>query len=342
MTRRVTFILLLAVILILGGVVFYALIMPEEVEEIDLYYYLPMQKGINIGNALDATRGEDWGVTLKNQYFTEIKNLGFDTVRFPIRFSDYTLDDGNYTLEEDFMLKVDDHINYALNEGLVVILDLHHFVEMMDEPFDNGAKFYNIWKQLAERYKDYPKELVFELLNEPCDNLEPELLNNVFSHALNIVRMTNPTRKIVIGPYFYNNIDYLPQLVLPDDRNIILTFHYYEPNEVTFQGNIYHPGFEHLENVTWTGTADEMKYLKDKFQIVADYAEKYDVDVLLGEFGTTLEAPEDTRIAWTKAVVDEAVSHGFAYCYWEYISGFGLYNLDTNMINNDLVNVLVK
>lgn len=342
MTRGVTLILSMLVITLLVGVLYYAIFQMEaEVEEIDLYYSLPMQKGINIGNALDSPKDEDWGVTMSNNYFTEIKNMGFDTVRLPVRFSDYTLDDGKYTLDPDFMLKIDDHINYALNEGLVIILDLHHFNEMMQSPLENGSKFYNIWKQLSERYQSYPRELVFELLNEPCENLEPELLNNIYKNVVQIIRLTNPTRKLIIGPYFYNNIEYLDQLVLPEDRNIMLTVHYYEPNEVTFQGNIYHSGYEHLENITWTGSADETKYLQDKFQTVADYAKKYDVDVLIGEFGVTQEAPHDTRIAWTKAVVDEAEKHNFAYCYWEYNSWFGLYDTQTKMLNQDLVDVLL-
>lgn len=342
MARSLTFILVVIVTLVLCGVVFFAFIMPEEEEEeIDLYYSLPMHKGMNIGNALEAPKGEPWDVTMDNRYFSEIKQLGFDTVRMPVRFSDYISNDENYTLEEDFMLKIDDHINYALNEGLIVILDFHHFMQIMDEPYSNGVILYNIWKQLSVRYKDYPKELVFEILNEPHNNLEPNLLNDIYANTVNIIRITNPTRKIVIGPYFYNNITSLPDLVLPEDRNIILTFHYYEPNDVTFQGNIYHPGYEHLENIEWSGNEEEMKYLVDKFQTVADYADKYDVDVLLGEFGVTQEAPEETRLAWTKAVVDEANKHGFSYCYWEYTSGFGLYDTQTGMLNNALLNTLI-
>lgn len=343
MARKVTLFFLIIVSLALCGVILVACNMPEEeVVEIDNYYYLPMQKGINIGNALEAPKDEPWDVTMSNQYFTEIKNLGFDTVRLPVRFSDYTADDEFYTLDEEFMLKIDEHINYALNEGLIVILDFHHFIEIMENPYENAGKLYEIWKQLSLRYKDYPNELVFEVLNEPHNQLEVGLLNEIFENSINIIRMTNPTRKIVIGPYFYNNIEYLDQLILPEgDRNIVLTFHYYEPNEVTFQGNIYHPGFEHLENIEWTGNEEEMKYLVDKFQQVVDYADKYQVDVLLGEFGVTQEAPEATRLAWTKAVVDEAVKHGFAYCYWEYISGFGIYDTQTKLINNELVNILV-
>lgn len=336
--------ILLAIgILIIGFVIFISNASPIQTANEDLYYPLPMNKGINIGNALDAPKGVDWGVTLQNYYFTEIKNLGFDTVRFPVRFSDYTLNDEWNTLDESFMLKIDNHIDYALNEGLIVILDLHHFNEIMYNPTSNAGKFYNIWRQLAERYQDYPKELVFEVLNEPCEQLLPEQLNDIYANVVNIIRETNPTRKIVLGPYFYNNIDYLSDLKLPkNDRNIILTYHYYEPNDVTFQGNEYHEGFEHLTGVEWTGTQEEIKYLQDKFQIVADYAKKNNVDVLLGEFGVTQEAPNDTRLAWTKAVVNEAKLHGFAYCYWEYISGFGIYDTETHLINSQLVSILVN
>lgn len=63
--------------------------------------------------------------------------------------------------------------------------------------------------------------------------------------------------------------------------------------------------------------------------------------MFLGEFGVTQEAPNTTRINWSKAVVDEALLNCFAYCYWEYNSGFGIYDSSTKNLNYDLVSALI-
>lgn len=68
---------------------------------------------MNIGNALDAPKGVPGDVTMKEEYFDIIKKAGFDSVRLPVRFSDY-VNKNTYILDEQFMKKIDKYINYAL------------------------------------------------------------------------------------------------------------------------------------------------------------------------------------------------------------------------------------
>lgn len=302
---------------------------------------LPFHKCMNIGNALDSPKNIEWDVQIKNEYFDLIKNAGFDSVRIPIRFSDYAKDQPNYTIEESFMEEVDEYVDYALSNDLVVILDLHHFLELMDEPDKYKDCFLRIWEQLSQRYQNYPDKLVFEILNEPNKNLESYIWNEYLNEAINIVRKSNKSRLIIVGATEFSSLDGLKYLKLPEDKNLIATFHFYEPNEFTFQGNVYHQGFEHLKNISWSGTDSEIKYIKERFSTVKTWADKNKIRVFLGEFGANNNAPEKDRELWIKEVRKTAEEMGFAWGYWELCSEFGIYDTKTSSWNKFLLNALI-
>ena len=131
-------------------------------------------RGVNMGNALDAPNEGDWGVVIKDAYFDSIKNAGFQSIRLPVRWSAHAEAQQPYTIDETFMLRVIHVVNTALQKGLSVILDMHHFNELMADPSAQTERFLNIWEQIAKRFKHYPDRLVFEILNEPNDQLTPE------------------------------------------------------------------------------------------------------------------------------------------------------------------------
>ncbi|HBN6217375.1 TPA: glycoside hydrolase family 5 protein, partial [Clostridioides difficile] len=159
-----------------------------------------MQRGINIGNALESPKDFHWDVKMSNKFFDDIKDADFDTVRIPIRFSDYTSDSDDFKIDEEFFKKIDGYINYALDKDLIVVLDLHHFEEIMKEPGAHKEEFLKIWEQISNRYQKYDKKLVFELLNEPKENLSSQLLNEYIEEAIKIIRKTNSKRTIIVGP----------------------------------------------------------------------------------------------------------------------------------------------
>ena len=161
----------------------------------------PTLHGINLGNALDAPTPGEWGVVIKPEYFEVIRAAGFDSVRLPVRFSAHALQTFPYTLDPEFLSQVDEIINEGLGAGLTVILDLHHFEEIMVDPASQRERFLAFWKQLAEHYQDAPSNLYFELLNEPNQNLDAATWNNLAKEAIQIIRKSNPERKIVVGRF---------------------------------------------------------------------------------------------------------------------------------------------
>lgn len=304
-------------------------------------YEMPFKRCMNIGNSLESPKDISWGIDMKVEYFDEIKKAGFDSVRLPVRFSDYAKDSPNYKLDEEFMKQLDVYIDYALKDDLVVILDFHQFEEIMEEPEKYKECFISIWNQVSERYKEYPPKLIFELLNEPKNNLKGELWNEFIKDGVKEIRKSNKNRAIIVGPDNFYSVDRLEALSIPKDDNIIVSFHYYEPNKFTFQGNEYHKGFEDLKDITWTGSKEETEYLEGRFNIAKKWADKNNVGIFLGEFGANQKAPAESRKLWTEAVRKEAEKHNFSYGYWELGSWFGIYDVKSHNWNKDILEALI-
>lgn len=207
-------------------------------------------RGINFGNSLEAPREGDWGIGLDASYFTSVAEAGFTHVRLPVSWANYAADDPPYLIPDgddstidhpdysNIWERVDWAIDQAAANDLLIIVNMHHYDAIHEDPLVERDRYLAMWTQIAERYSDAGEHVVFELLNEPHQTFdaEPELWNQFSADALAIVRMTNPTRPVLIGPVGYNSVDRLTDLSLPDDPNLIATVHVYEPFSFTHQG----------------------------------------------------------------------------------------------------------
>jgi endoglucanase len=286
-------------------------------------------RGVNLGNALDAPSEGEWGVTLEEGYFQAIKDAGFDSVRLPVRWSNHALKDRPYTIDPNFFNRVDWAINCALSRNLPVILNVHHYLEIYSNPSGHKERYLAFWKQIAPRYKDYPDNLLFELMNEPKNKLTAKLWNEYMKEALAIVRQSNPRRTIVIGPADNNIIPYLKFLDIPkDDRNIIVSIHYYFPLEFTHQGAAWITRGDPNDwlGIKWPYYDTEKKTVVNDFNFAAEWAKENNRPMNLGEFGAYEKADMESRARWTKFVADTAVERGMSFHYWQFASDFAVYD----------------
>jgi endoglucanase len=157
-------------------------------------------RGINLGNALDGPREGAWGVTLEADYFRVIKEAGFNSVRIPIRWSAHASTAAPYDIETDFFRRVDWAIGQALSRNLAAVINVHHYEEMNQDPVQSLPRLVGLWQQIALRYQNQPNSLMFELLNEPHDQLDDERWQEAFPPLLKAIRDSNPDRIILIGP----------------------------------------------------------------------------------------------------------------------------------------------
>jgi endoglucanase len=301
-----------------------------------------LARTVNLGNALEAPSEGEWGVTLREEFFQLIHQRGFTAVRLPVRWSAHALEEAPYTIDPEFFKRVDWAVEQAFANDLAIVVNMHHYEEMALDPTGHQARFIALWQQIAEHYQAYPNALLFEPMNEPNGLMNAKHWNDLIAAVLPVIRTTNPTRNIVIGPAEWNGLQALDELTLPDnDQHIIVTFHYYNPFQFTHQGAEWVQGSESWLGTQWTASSAQKQLVQYDLNLVLQWAQDNKRPVFLGEFGAYSKADMDSRVRWTAFMAREAEARNFSWSYWEFCSGFGLYDLATNQWNEELVQALI-
>jgi endoglucanase len=264
----------------------------------------------------------------KSKHFRLLKEGGFNSVRINLHPFRHMDGDNKNALPTSWFETLDWAVENALDNSLAVILDLHEFNAMGEDPKGNHDKFLAFWRQVARRFQGASRNVVFELLNEPSRKLTPELWNVYYREALAIIRRTNPTRTVIVGPPSWNSVKHLEGLQLPEqDRNLIVTVHYYTPMEFTHQGA---PWSSHRakNGVQWLGTSEEVAAIAADFDAAQKWSVQNNRPIFLGEFGAYDKAPTDSRARYTAAVARTAEKLGWSWAYWQFDSDFILYDID--------------
>jgi endoglucanase len=130
----------------------------------------------------------------------------------------------------------------------------------------------------------------------------------------------------VIGPAEWNGIRALDDLKLPeDDRNIIVEIHYYSPHSFTHQGVNGRPS-----GIAWEGTPEQKQAVIDDFNKAAEWGEKHQRPLFLGEFGVIRKADRDSAVRWLKFVVEQMEKHGMSWSMWNLMgSNMGVFDQES-------------
>ncbi|MDR0325188.1 MAG: cellulase family glycosylhydrolase [Oscillospiraceae bacterium] len=112
-----------------------------------------------------------WGGERIEQW--QLKSMvqkGFSSVRYIISWQPHLDDD--YIIDKEWMDRIVEVVDMALEEGLYVIINTHHehlFHDFLGDGNYEEAKRYlfTVWTQIAERFKNYSEKLIFEPMNEP-------------------------------------------------------------------------------------------------------------------------------------------------------------------------------
>ena len=272
-------------------------------------------------------------------HFKIIRDGGFKTVRVVLQSFDHM--DSSNQLDPQWLGTLDKMVKAALGEGLNVILDEHDFDMCGKDAAGCRVKLNEFWSQIAPRYKDAPGKVMFEILNEPNRAMTPELWNTQLHETLAIIRSSNPTRNVIIGPGNWNGLEQLAVLDLPaDDQHIIVTFHYYHPMEFTHQGASWVEFTKNLSGVTW-GTVADYALLNKELDQVKDWSVAHSRPIFMGEFGAYENGAMADRVRWTSAVARAAEARGFSWAYWYFDQGFTVYDIDKQAWVEPIKNALI-
>lgn len=296
----------------------------------------PADQVAQMGAGVNLFEGEDPYWAGKKGRFTDddvalIAQAGFHTIRVPL-FAFAHIVDTQGNLDPRYLERLDHLIDLATANHLNIILDEHNYNECAKDADGCAVLLPNVWYDLAQRYRNAPNNVIFELLNEPNGKVDAQIWNAWLPDLIAMVRETNPTRNLIVGPVMWNSPDQLDSLQLPAaDQHIIVTFHYYSPMEFTHQGADWAgPELQKLHDVSWTGTPDQMAALNTTFDKVTAWSKANSRPIFLGEYGSYAKVNKnmDDRVAWTRAVSKAAADRGFAHALWVYenSAGFGIHD----------------
>ena len=290
-------------------------------------------RGINIGNSLDAPKETAWGnPEITESIFTAYKNAGFQCVRVPVTWSTHVSTTAPYTIDEVWLNRVEEVVDWGLSKGLFIILNAHHEKWLKENPSpDNIVRFEKIWTQIANRFRLKSDRLIFEMLNEP-EPMSLVKVNEINSKILPIIRATNPTRIVLYSGDRWSNSDELKAANIPNDPYVIGYYHSYDP----FQFGI---------NGIGTFGATEMATVKAKFDDIKQWSNANNMQVILGEFGATEVKEsfrtEESRMAERKKyyayVVEQSIANNIPFCAWD----MKLIDRNTN-VWSELKDVIIK
>jgi endoglucanase len=284
-----------------------------------------MQRGVNV-LGYDPIWKDFSQRRFQEGYFQKLHEAGFQSIR--VNLQAFRHMDALNRLSPDWFKTLDWVIDHALANQLTVVLDEHDYEPCAKDYGYCSDKLLSFWEQVAARYKDTSNRVLFEILNEPNTAITNQNWNGLLKEMLSVIRRTNPKRNVIIGPALWNGFTNLKTLELPaDDRNIIVTVHYYRPSQFTHQGAYWSKATMGLSGIQW-GTDAEKQTVNQDFAGVQEWARANNRPVYLGEFGSYDKGDMNSRVQYTSFIARTAESLGWAWAYWQFDADFVVYNIE--------------
>ena len=321
-----------------------------------------MGNGINLGNTLEACDNNvgiktntplsyetHWGQPKTTQAMIDgMKAAGFDTIRIPVAWMTNAthLYEGDYTIDADYMDRVEEVVRYARKAGMYVIINDHWdggwYGMFGSESAETRAlameAYKGMWQQIAERFRDYSDYLIFESANEELggrfdensplycsdsvvtyltDDERYALTNKINQTFVDVVRATggnNATRFLLIAGYS-TNIDQTcdDRFQMPKDTadsKLMVSVHYYDPWSYC--------GASSAASATKWGKVSDYEYMDQQLAKMTKFTEA-GYGVVIGEYGALpcSDGLKDNTLAYHTAFLDACTKYDLTNCLWD-------------------------
>lgn len=324
-----------------------------------------IQRGTNVSHWLSQSRQRG---AERKAFFTEddmkrIAGYGFDHIRLPMDEEQMFAEDGR--AEEEAFGLLQSALDWADAAGLRVVVDMHvlrsHYFNDANEPPlysqpGEVERFCDLWRTASERLADRSTDKVaYELLNEPVAR-DPADWNRVSRAVFDALRQREPSRTIVLGSNDFQQVHMMPPLDVPDDENLILAFHFYQPMFLThykahwwgpsvhYDGPVNYPGspiprdqYEMLSTEA-RGEIDRQRLnrswdageIRSEIQPALDKREQTGRPLYCSEFGCYATGPLEIRQRWLADMIQLFRDENIAWANWDYKGNFGIVDADGN------------
>ncbi len=274
-----------------------------------------MGLGTNLGNTMDGHSGftpseTAWQSAMTTKaYMQALHDAGYNTVRIPVTWGNMITGDidSGFAINENWLNRVQEIVDYCVSQDMYAIINIHHdgaeqtgwLLVASDEIDEVYYQFEQVWRIIAERFKDYDEHLIFESMNE-ISCMEGDLKNSAEAIAydtpiimnlnqifVNTVRATgsNNTKRWLAAVAHYANNGSHKEFALPVDS-------YNDNGGIMFGAHIY----KHSTNVSWT--YDQIYDVVDGLKRMAN---KFDVPMYLGEWGNRTYEQAGTATGYNDA-----------------------------------------
>ena len=312
-----------------------------------------MYPGWNLGNTMEGTSGSaglgdetGWQSTKTTQQIIDfVASQGFRSVRIPCSW--YRHMDANHQIDASWMARVQEVVDYCVNDGLYVLLNDHYDTDWIETHMDTydterAAIMTTLWTQVAQNFQAYDEHLIFAGLNEPNADNQSKTDNLVryeqdFIDAVRATGGNNLYRTLVVqGPS--TDIDNTQRYykTLPTDQvkdRMMVEVHFYSPwtfcgleadadwgNAAWFYGAANHvSGSTHN-----TSSSNEESYVASQMQKLQTQFTSQGIPVIIGEYGcqwrelSDHQAEHDASVRlFHETVVRESIDHGCVPVVWD-------------------------
>lgn len=303
-----------------------------------------MGRGINLGNTMEPPTEGAWNNgPVQEHYFDDYVAAGFSTVRLPVRWDQHMSQTAPFTINGQWLNRVEQVVDWGLERGLFIILNSHHD-DWLKRDYSNPrlqARFDSLWSQVAARFQDKSDRLLFEMFNEPFDPMTLADTEDMNARVLPIIRRTNPTRIVLYSGASFSSRPQLIAAEVPDDPYVMGYYHSYDPFLFGLRGQ-----------GTW-GTDADRRELEQAFESVAAWSASTGVPAVLSEFGAIRpelrgtegrtvvgEADYNSRMRFYGAFVAGALEAGIPFQAWDDGGDFRIYQRQERDWN-DIKDILV-
>lgn len=345
-----------------------------------------MGPGWNLGNQLESVTDNvpeetNWGnPVITEKLIQSVKAAGFKSIRIPVSYFAKIDDDKDYTIDSKWLDRVQEVVNYCIKNDLYAVINIHgDGYNTIDGSWllCNGKnqteikkKYKKVWKQIAERFKNYDEHLLFESMNEEFDGSysEPnkeyyQNINDYNQIFVDTVRKTgdNNTKRWLIIPGWNTNIDYtagdygfkLPtdqyrdKPIDKEEQRIMISVHYYSPWDFCGgeNGVITQWGNE-ADDPSKTSTTCDETYMKNQLNLMKTTFADKGYPVFIGEYGSIDKTSYDSeneyyRAYFARKLCQLSRKNGCIPMYWDNgyngVHGFGLFDRTTCEVTQPVI-----
>ena len=281
---------------------------------------------------------------------SQLKSAGFSYMRIVLAPEALQGNDGS--LNQAVTRSLIEEVAAVEYTGLgVALVPMRHKWRLESNPADQELLI-KFWQQLAPMLANLSRDLTFpEIVNEPTfpdSGGWDELQLKVYR----VIRAQLPNATIIATGNHWSDVANLPKVRLLPDKNIVYTFHYYEPTfltstnskdvppeDVRMLGALVFPVNDQGRCATagqmaqTTDTQGKLKWycksawtvakVKSQIHAVAEWAKANGVVAADGEFGILNDRPVQTRLAYMRAVREACEADHLGWSLWGYDDGFG-------------------